>query len=101
MPAERMNRRRELDRMERSARYRHEEELRRHTEYYDDTWARPNNTLGPNEDVVEKRRKRKHVVLATGTGRTHNILGENLVLLIGLILSIIVLYHACIYVLNQ
>ena len=54
-----------------------------------------------NEDVVEKRRVRKRVHVVTGNTRTQNILGENIVLLIGLVISIIVLYNICIYVLNQ
>lgn len=94
-------RRQELERMEQQAQYEQEQQLRRRKDYYDDTWARPNNTLGPNEDVVEKRRIQKRVHVVTGNTRPHNILGENVVLLIGLVISIIVLYHICIYVLNQ
>ncbi len=92
----------DLERMERQARYRHEQELRRSREYYDDQWERPNNTLGPNEEVMEKRRNhRKHVYIATGSHQTKNILGENFILLLALVASIYGLYSLCIYILNQ
>ena len=94
-------RRQELERMNQQAQYEQEQQLRRREDYYADTWTRPNNTLGPNEDVVEKRRIRKRVHVVTGNTRTQNILGENIVLLIGLIISIIILYNICIYILNQ
>ena len=87
--------------MERQARYRQEQKFRRSREYYEDQWARPNNTLGPNEEVVEKRRRRKHVVISTGSSQTRSVLGENLILLAALIASIYGLYSLCIYILNQ
>lgn len=93
--------RQELKHMELQAQYEQEQRLRRRKDYYEDSWTQPNNTLGPNEDVVEKRRLRKHVRAVSSNIRTHNILGENVVLLIGLVISIIILYHICIYVLNQ
>ena len=96
------SRRQDLDRMERQARYRHEQEMRRSREYYDDQWERPNNTLGPNEEVMEKRRNhRKHVFVSTGSSHTKSVLGENLVLLAALVASIYGLYSLCIYILNQ
>ena len=87
--------------MNQQALYEHEQQMRHRKDYYNDTWTRPNNTLGPNEDVVEKRRIHKRVHVVTGNTRTQNILGENIILLIGLVISIILLYHICIYVLNQ
>lgn len=100
MAHDRMSRQKEFEMMERQARYRQEQELRRHKEYYEDTWSRPNNTLGPHEEVVEKRR-RKHVVIATGSRHTRSVLGENLILLAALVASIYGLYSLCIYLLNQ
>lgn len=93
--------RQELKRMEQQAQYEQEQRLRQRKDYYEPSWTPPNNTLGPNEDVVEKRRIYKHVHTTPSNIRTQNILGENVVLLIGLVISIIVLYHLCIYVLNQ
>ncbi|MDO5472781.1 MAG: hypothetical protein Q4F35_05550 [Akkermansia sp.] len=101
MAHDRMSRQREFELMEQQARYRQEQELRRHKEYYEDTWSRPNNTLGPHEEVVEKRRRRKHVVIATGSPQTRSVLGENLILLAALVASIYGLYSLCIYLLNQ
>ncbi|MBR5894651.1 MAG: hypothetical protein IKZ13_03815 [Akkermansia sp.] len=101
MARDRISRQREFEQMERQARYRQEQEFRRSREYYEDQWARPNNTLGPNEEVVEKRRRRKHVVISTGSSQTRSVLGENLILLAALIASIYGLYSLCIYILNQ
>ncbi|MDO5470788.1 MAG: hypothetical protein Q4F38_05755 [Akkermansia sp.] len=97
------NRRREFELMEQEARYRQEQELRRHREYYEDQWARPNNTLGPDEEVVAKRRRnrRKHVVIQAGGAHTRNVLGENLILLAALVASIYGIYSLCIYILNH
>ena len=101
MARDRISRQREFEQMERQARYRQEQAFRRSREYYEDQWARPNNTLGPNEEVVEKRRRRKHVVISTGSSQTRSVLGENLILLAALIASIYGLYSLCIYILNQ
>ena len=101
MARDRLRRQNEIDRLEQQARHRREQELRSRRDYYEDTWSRPENTLGPNEEVMEKRRRRKHVVVASGSSRSHNILGENIAMLIGLVICIIALYHICLYVLNQ
>jgi hypothetical protein len=97
------NRRREFELMEQEARYRQERELRRHKEYYEDQWARPNNTLGPDEEVIAKRRRhrRKHVVIQAGSPHTRNVLGENLILLAALVASIYGIYCLCIHILNN
>ena len=101
MADHRTRRRLELEHMNRQALHEQEQQRRQQEGYYEDTWARPNNTLGPNEDVVEKRRYRKHVVISASNGRPSNALGENIMLLLLLILFIVGLYHACIYLLNQ
>lgn len=94
-------RRQELERMNQQALHEQEQQRRRQEGYYEDTWARPNNTLGPNEDVVEKRRYRKHVAISAGNGRPSNALKENVGLLVLLLILVGLLYHACIYMLNQ
>lgn len=58
------------------------------------------NTLGPQEDVVERRRVgRKRVVTQTAGGS--NALAENLILLLFLIGSIYGLYQLTLYLLTQ
>lgn len=60
----------------------------------------PANTLGPQEDVVEKRRiRRQHVSLTAGDN--NSTLTENLFLLMLLIGSIYGLYRLTIYLLMQ
>lgn len=101
MADHRTRRQMELEHMNRQALYEQEQQLRKQKGYYEDTWSRPQNTLGPNEDVVEKRRYRKHVSITAGNGRPGNTLRENVGLLILLILIIIGLYHVSISLLNQ
>lgn len=96
----RTRRRQELEHMNRQAQIKQEEQ-RRQEGYYEDSWTPPNNTLGPNEDVVEKRRYHTHVFPTTGNGRPNNTLAENVGLLLLLILFIVGLYQLCIYILNQ
>ncbi len=64
---------------------------------------RGENTMEPQEDVVEQRRaRRKHVTLVDGrTSATRNILAENILLLVLLVASIYGLYRLSIYILNQ
>lgn len=64
---------------------------------------RGENTMGPQEDVVERRRaRRKHVTLVDGrSSATRNILAENILLLVLLVASIYGLYRLSIYILNQ
>ncbi|MBQ4613568.1 MAG: hypothetical protein IJB31_01400 [Akkermansia sp.] len=60
------------------------------------------NTLGPNEEVIEKRRRRKRVTMAAPRpASTGNILMENILLLLLLVGSIYGLYRLSIYILNQ
>lgn len=60
------------------------------------------NTLGPQEDVVEKRRaRRRHVAMASPTESGSNRLAENVILLLFLVVSIYVLYKVTIYLLTQ
>ena len=63
----------------------------------------PANTLGPSEDVLERRRgqHRKHVSISGATPQNRNILMENLLLLIVLAGSIWGLYTLTIYLLTQ
>ncbi len=60
------------------------------------------NTLGPQEDVIERRRRnRKHVATAVRPGTSsRNILAENVIFLILLAASIYGMYRLCIYILN-
>ncbi len=60
------------------------------------------NTLGPQEDVVERRRRnRKHVATAVRPGSSsRSILVENVIFLILLVASIYGMYQLCLYVLN-
>ena len=62
------------------------------------------NTLGPHEEVVERRKanKRKRVAIAAPRHpSTGNILMENILLLLLMVASIYGLYRLCIYILNQ
>lgn len=59
------------------------------------------DTLGPQEDVMESRRRRKHVVMAPTRSGTKSLLAENILLLILLIGSIYGLYLLSIHILNQ
>lgn len=62
------------------------------------------NTLGPQEDVVESRRRltRNHVVVAAPRSvATKRLMAENILLLALLALSIYALYCLSIHVLNQ
>ncbi len=62
------------------------------------------NTLGPNEDVIARRRatKRRPVyVPAVRQCSPSHLLMENIVLLLFLVASIYGLYRLCIFILNQ
>ncbi len=80
----------------------------RRSHYETDNYGHPTNrrersynTLGPQEDVIERRRHRKHVAVSAGsTNTTRNILAENIFLLILLAASIYGIYRLCIYILN-
>ena len=63
----------------------------------------PANTLGPNEDIVERRRgmNRKHVTVTGASPQNRNILFENLIILIFLAVSIWGLYSLIIYLLTH
>ncbi len=60
------------------------------------------NTLGPQEDVIERRRNhRSHVATSSSYGNSsRNILAENVFLLLLLASSIYGIYRLCIYILN-
>ncbi len=59
------------------------------------------NTLGPQEDVIERRRHRNRVSVSnTSTTGTRNILAENVFLLLLLAGSIYGIYRLCIHILN-
>lgn len=59
------------------------------------------NTLGPQEDVVEKRRAGRKRVVTQAAGSGSNMLAENIILLIFLFASIYVLYKVTLYLLIQ
>ncbi len=62
---------------------------------------RSRNTLGPQEDVIERRRHRNHVAISsTPDNGSRNILAENVFLLILLAASIYGIYRLCIHILN-
>ncbi len=62
---------------------------------------RSRNTLGPQEDVIERRRHRNRVAVGgTHDTSTRNILAENVFLLLLLAASIYGIYRLCIYILN-
>ncbi len=63
--------------------------------------ARSYNTLGPQEDVIERRRHRNRVAISSAPDNaTRNILAENVFLLLLLAASIYGIYRLCIYILN-
>lgn len=63
----------------------------------------PANTLGPDEDVLERRRgmRRKHVTITGAAPQNRNLLLENLMLLAVLAASIWGLYSLTIYLLTN
>ncbi len=62
---------------------------------------RHRNTLGPQEDVIERRRHRNRVSVNNAPDNlTRNILAENVFLLLLLAASIYGIYRLCIYILN-
>ncbi len=69
---------------------------------FDDSGRRRSrNTLGPQEDVIEHRRHRSHVVAnPTYSSSTRSILTENIILLLFIAASIYGIYRLCIYILN-
>ncbi len=59
------------------------------------------NTLGPQEDVIERRLHRKRVVTSAATGgNSRNMLKENIFLLLIMAASIYAIYRLCIHILN-
>ena len=85
-------------------------ELRRHmrqtgtTQPHQDYRRRyPANTLGPNEDIVQRRQDsyRKKVTIEKMGTQSRNILLENLVILLFLIVSIWGLYSLTIHLLTH
>ncbi len=86
-------RRRQAHRRQREAAgYREPEPLRR---------RQAANTLGPQEDVIERRRHRNRVAMSNPAGAgTRNILAENIFLLLLLAGSIYGIYRLCIHILN-
>lgn len=63
----------------------------------------PANTLGPNEDIMQRRRDshRKQVTIEKIAPQSRNILLENLAILVFLIVSIWGLYTLTIYLLTH
>lgn len=63
----------------------------------------PANTLGPSEDVLERRRgmHRKHLTISGAAPQNRSMLLENLLLLLVLVGSIWGLYTLTIYILTQ
>lgn len=63
----------------------------------------PANTLGPNEELLDRRRgqRRKHVAITNSAPRQRNILLENIFILIFLAASIWGLYNLIIYLLTH
>ncbi len=62
---------------------------------------RSRNTLGPQEDVIERRQHRNRVAMsATPGNNSRNILAENVFLLLLLTASIYGIYRLCIHILN-
>lgn len=60
------------------------------------------NTMGPSEEVEERRTHRKRVVVSqTQSNATRTILAENLFFLVFLIASLYGVYRLAIHVLNQ
>ncbi len=63
--------------------------------------ALPANTLGPQEDVIERRLHRRRVeVKSNPAPSSRHILTENIFLLALLFASIYFIYRLCIYILN-
>lgn len=102
-----ISRQREFELMVAEARRKRERVLQRENTLYGQEAYYPafrsENTMGPQEDVVERRRaRRKHVTLVDArTSTTRNILTENILLLVLLVASIYGLYRLSIYILNQ
>ena len=63
----------------------------------------PANTLGPNEELVERRRgqHRKHVTISGAAPHHRNILLENIFILLFLAASVWGLYTLIIYLLSH
>ena len=63
----------------------------------------PANTLGPNEDIVERRRgmHRSHVTITGAAPQNRNILLENLFILAFIAASIWGLYSLIVYLLTH
>lgn len=59
------------------------------------------NTMGPQEDVVERRRRSHRHHVAAAAEPTNGGMTENLILLVLLAASIYGLYRLCIYLLMQ
>ncbi len=63
---------------------------------------RQRNTLGPQEDVIERRRHRNRVFVSDSPDNvSRHILMENVFLLLLLAASIYGIYRLCIYILNM
>lgn len=108
MARNRISRQREFELMVAEDRMRREKALEREDAMHGYSRYRYNpeahNTLGPNEEVLEKRRasKRNRVAMAAPRQASGgNILMENILLLLLLVGSIYGLYRLCIYILNQ
>ena len=88
-----------------SAARRRWEQTRRHEDPQGRAYMPPPHmadTLGPQEDVMESRRRRRNrVVIATPRASTKSILAENIILLVLLVLSIYGLYLLSIHLHNQ
>ena len=63
----------------------------------------PANTLGPNDELLERRRgqHRKHVTISGATPQHRNILMENIFILLFLAASVWGLYSLIIYLLSH
>ncbi len=86
---------------ERRQQQRRREQDSRNYGFDDERRRRGRNTLGPQEDVIERRQHRNRVALSATPGNTsHNVLTENIVLLLLLAASIYGIYRLCIYILN-
>ncbi|GEM_PF-1877393 len=107
MARNRISRQREFELMVAKDRMRREQELDREDAMLGYERGRYNpqdyNILGPNEEVLERRRvhKRNRVAMATPRrNSTGNILMENFFFLLLLVGSICALYYALIHILN-
>lgn len=108
MARNRISRQREFELMVAEDRMRREQALEREDAMlgYDRHRHNPEhyNTLGPHEEVIERRRAHKRKRVAMAAPRHHstgNILMENIMLLLLMVGSIYGLYRLCIYILNQ